>query len=55
MKSYAKKMLAYFDEKVGKYFTDKDLERGYIEVQIEKELLSSFPLTSFINGSSSSR
>ncbi len=48
MKSYAKKMLAYFDERVGKYFTDKDLERGYIEVEYNRKgIIEQFPLTSF--------
>lgn len=44
------KMLAYFDERVGKYFTDKDLERGYIEVANRKGIIEQFPLTSLSIG-----
>ena len=51
---YAEKLcqhiLADFDAQVGKFFTDKDLERGYIEVENRKGIIEQFPLTSLSIG-----
>ena len=43
-------MLAYFDNNVNKYFTDEDIERGYIEVANRKGIIEQFPLTSLSIG-----
>ena len=43
-------MLAYFDHHVGRYFTDDDLEKGYIEVANRKGIIEQFPLTSLSIG-----
>lgn len=43
-------ILAYFDKKVGQYFTEEDLERGYIEVANRKGIIEQFPLTSLSIG-----
>lgn len=43
-------ILAYFDKHVGKYFTDDDLEKGYIEVANRKGIIEQFPLTSLSIG-----
>lgn len=43
-------ILAYFDTHVGRYFTDKDLEQGYIEVANRKGIIEQFPLTSLSIG-----
>lgn len=43
-------IIAYFDQNVGKYFTDKDLEKGYIEVANRKGIIEQFPLTSLSIG-----
>lgn len=43
-------ILAYFDHHVKKYFTDKDLEKGYIEVENRKGIIEQFPLTSLSIG-----
>lgn len=39
-------ILAYFDTNVKRYFTDEDLEKGYIEVANRKGIIEQFPLTS---------
>ncbi len=39
-------ILAYFDANVKRYFTDEDLEKGYIEVANRKGIIEQFPLTS---------
>ena len=44
------KILAQFDKIVGKYFTEKDLQRGYIEVANRKGIIEQFPLTSLSIG-----
>ena len=44
------KILAEFDAQVGRFFTDKDLERGYIEVANRKGIVEQFPLTSLSIG-----
>ena len=43
-------ILALFDKDVVKFFTDDDLERGYIEVANRKGILEQFPLTSLSIG-----
>jgi len=43
-------ILANFDQNVKKYFTDDDLERGYIEVANRKGMIEQFPLTSLSIG-----
>ena len=43
-------ILARFDHSVKKYFTDKDLEKGYIEVANRKGMIEQFPLTSLSIG-----
>lgn len=43
-------MLAYFDKNVGKFFTEEDLEKGYIEVANRKGIIEQFPLTSLSIG-----
>ena len=43
-------ILAYFDKHVGRYFTDDDLEKGYIEVANRKGISEQFPLTSLSIG-----
>ena len=42
--------MAYFDSHVGRYFTEKDLEQGYIEVANRKGIIEQFPLTSLSIG-----
>ena len=43
-------ILAHFDINVKKYFTDEDLEKGYIEVENRKGIIEQFPLTSLSIG-----
>jgi len=43
-------ILAYFDHNVEKYFTDDDIEKGYIEVANRKGIIEQFPLTSLSIG-----
>lgn len=43
-------ILAYFDHHVKQYFTEKDLEKGYIEVANRKGIIEQFPLTSLSIG-----
>lgn len=43
-------ILANFDQKVKRYFTEKDLEKGYIEVPNRKGMIEQFPLTSLSIG-----
>ena len=43
-------ILATFDRDVERFFTDDDLERGYIEVANRKGVLEQFPLTSLSIG-----
>ena len=43
-------ILPRFDANVTKYFTDEDLERGYIEVPNRKGIVEQFPLTSLSIG-----
>ena len=43
-------IIARFDANVGKYFTDEDLERGYVEVPNRKGIIEQFPLTSLSIG-----
>ena len=43
-------ILAYFDKHVDKYFTEDDLEKGYIEVANRKGIMEQFPLTSLSIG-----
>lgn len=43
-------ILASFDKNVGRYFTEKDLEKGYIEVANRKGIIEQFPLTSLSIG-----
>ena len=43
-------ILAYFDKCVNKFFTDDDVERGYIEVANRKGIIEQFPLTSLSIG-----
>lgn len=39
-------IITEFDKTVEKYFTDEDVERGYIEVENRKGVMEQFPLTS---------
>ena len=43
-------IIANFDHDVGKFFTDEDIERGYIEVANRKGIIEQFPLTSISIG-----
>ncbi len=43
-------ILARFDANVVKYFTDEDIERGYVEVPNRKGVIEQFPLTSLSIG-----
>ncbi len=43
-------ILAYFDSRVGKFFTEEDLEKGYIEVANRRGIIEQFPLTSLSIG-----
>ena len=43
-------ILSYFDHHVEKYFTEDDLEKGYIEVANRKGIIEQFPLTSLSIG-----
>lgn len=43
-------LVAYFDEHVKKFFTDEDLEKGYIEVANRRGIIEKFPLTSLSIG-----
>lgn len=43
-------ILAYFDKHVDKYFTEDDLEKGYIEVANRRGIMEQFPLTSLSIG-----
>ncbi len=43
-------ILAHFDHNVGRYFTENDLDRGYIEVANRKGIIEQFPLTSLSIG-----
>ena len=43
-------ILAYFDKHVEKYFSEADLEKGYIEVANRKGIIEQFPLTSLSIG-----
>ena len=43
-------ILAHFDNNVSKYFTEEDLEKGYIEVANRRGIIEQFPLTSLSIG-----
>ena len=43
-------ILANFDAQVNKFFTDKDIEKGYIEVENRKGIVEQFPLTTLSIG-----
>ena len=43
-------IIATFDKEVEKFFTDEDLEKGYIEVANRKGIIEQFPLTSISIG-----
>ena len=43
-------ILAVFDSNVKKFFTEKDIEKGYIEVENRKGIIEQFPLTSLSIG-----
>lgn len=43
-------IIATFDKEVTKFFTDEDLDRGYIEVANRKGIMEQFPLTSISIG-----
>ena len=43
-------ILAIFDNHVKKFFTEKDLEKGYIEVENRRGIIEQFPLTSLSIG-----
>lgn len=43
-------IIAEFDKQVGKYFDEKDNDRGYIEVENRKGIMEQFPLTSISIG-----
>ncbi len=43
-------ILAVFDSNVKKFFTERDIEKGYIEVENRKGIIEQFPLTSLSIG-----
>ena len=43
-------ILSYFDKNVTRFFTEQDLEKGYIEVANRKGIIEQFPLTSLSIG-----
>lgn len=43
-------IIAIFDHQVKQFFTDRDLEKGYIEVENRKGIIEQFPLTSISIG-----
>ena len=43
-------ILTHFDREVKKYFTEEDIEKGYIEVENRKGIIEQFPLTSLSIG-----
>ena len=43
-------IIAIFDNRVKQFFTDRDLEKGYIEVENRKGIIEQFPLTSISIG-----
>ena len=43
-------ILAMFDGQVKRFFTEKDIEKGYIEVENRKGIIEQFPLTSLSIG-----
>lgn len=43
-------IIAEFDKEVVKYFTEDDLEKGYLEVANRKNIIEEFPLTSISIG-----
>ena len=43
-------IISHFDSNVLKYFTDEDIEKGYIEVANRKGIIEQFPLTSLSVG-----
>ena len=43
-------ILAEFDKKIGAFFTEEDMEQGYIEVANRKGIIEQFPLTSLSIG-----
>ena len=43
-------ILSHFDNNVGKFFNDEDLEKGYIEVANRRGIIEQFPLTSLSIG-----
>ena len=43
-------ILANFDAQVNQFFTDKDIEKGYIEVENRKGIVEQFPLTTLSIG-----
>lgn len=45
-----KNIIINFDAKVGQFFTQKDREKGYIEVENRKGIMEQFPLTSLSVG-----
>ena len=43
-------IIAEFDKEVPKYFTEDDLEKGFLEVANRKNIIEEFPLTSISIG-----
>ena len=43
-------IISHFDTNVSKFFTQDDLEKGYIEVANRKGIIEQFPLTSISIG-----
>ena len=43
-------IITHFDKKVTKFFTEEDLEKGYLEVANRKGIIEEFPLTSLSIG-----
>jgi len=43
-------IISHFDTNVSKFFTQDDLEKGYIEVANRKGIIEQFPLTSLSIG-----
>ena len=41
-----KEIIFYFDHSIKKFYTDKDAEEGYIEIENRKGMIEKFPLTS---------
>ena len=46
IESLCQKMIVKFDKKVGDFFTEEDVKKGYIEIANRRGIIEKFPLTS---------